>query len=90
MESQKTGMVTNQVNKKPLHIMKRSQFLKESVEEEITYAIVILGKSHSVYSEYLPKVYQIFTDFHAIILNELPDELLHLRNIQHAINFVGL
>jgi len=40
--SHKTRIVTDKKNKKPLHLVTRSQFLKESKEEGIMYVTVPL------------------------------------------------
>lgn len=46
MESQKTRMILNQVNKKPLHLVNLLCFLEESIKEGIIYAIIALGEVH--------------------------------------------
>ena len=81
MESHKTGIVTDKEKKKLLHLVTRSQFLKEGKEEGIVYVIIALGESSSAPVGFPIELRQILIYFSDIMPDELPDELPPLRDI---------
>jgi len=56
----KAGTVTDNESKKPLHLLTKSQFLRESRKERVMCALVALGESLSAPGEIHPKVRQRF------------------------------
>jgi len=84
----KTGTVTDNESKKLLHLVTKSQFLRESKEEGIVYVLVALGESPSTPIKIPPKVRLIISNLSDIMPAKLPDELPPLRVIQHVIDFV--
>ena len=77
----KTGTVTDNESKKLLHLVTKSQFLRESKEEGVVYVLVALSESPSAPVEIPLKVRQVIFDFSDIIPAKLPDELPSLRDI---------
>ena len=68
--------------------MNKTQILKESCKEKIVYVIVAISESSCAPVEFYPKILQILSDFSDIMLDELSNELLIPRGIQHVIGFV--
>ena len=87
MGNNKAGTVIDNESKKPLHLVTKSQFLRESREKEVVVCIGCLGWV-SQHASWDSSSSQFISDFNDIMPAELPDELPPLLDIQHAIDFV--
>lgn len=79
----------SKVEGKTLILMTASEtgFCNEAKESGMVYAVVVKGESNRVQD--IPKVVRpLLEEFKEIIPEELPNELPHMRDIQHCIDLV--
>ncbi|GAV84671.1 hypothetical protein CFOL_v3_28113 [Cephalotus follicularis] len=77
--------------KKPLHVLNQKEFVHELQQEKVVYALVtteVRQTSEDTLEEIPPKVSQVLTEYGEVMPKEVPNELLPLRDIQHAIDLV--
>ncbi|KAK8951621.1 hypothetical protein KSP39_PZI004098 [Platanthera zijinensis] len=73
---------------RPLHILRRGEFLRDSAESDIIYVVAATRVTEVAPVDHPPAVRPLLGEFADIMPEELPDELPPARDIQHAIDLV--
>lgn len=83
------NVAANQI--RPLNILTRKQFQKQSKETRIIYAVVVRqmkGPATTANVEMQPEISRLLSDFSDVAPEELTNELPPMHDIQHAIDLV--
>ena len=90
-ERQENSTKSNKEIKKPLNVLNKKEFEHESLEEGLTYALVIKERkelSEGVNAGIPPECTQLLAEFRDLVPDEIFDKLPTLGDIQHAIDLV--